>query len=743
MITMTATAQFPRLDYKNLNAEAAKEYLSPIRPGYEGRNPYWNGYATRFLYAPAFDFLDVSGASQYAYIVKAGGHEYTFRAAKPNLSLAPIWNDIPAGLNAQLSVVAVDAAGNVTKDTAGTRTFFRDYPFSGPYNVPASTYEECAIKALRFIHSIPQIQKWATQQTPDMSFRMNTYPCKTISATIRCELMLAKRSPADSALAMRIARNAGEFMLRISWTKDSALAYFPPTYYGDYFASAYNKGVTMSMEACKAAQAFLDLYDATGDERYMTQVKGILATYRKLQSADGSIPIKLYTATGKGVNEVCARLHPLLGVLRRMHDQYAINDYEDMRKAAESWMENFAFEKFEMVGQFEDVSVTGLKPYENLSHWTGVPYAIYVLESGKATKQQIEMARDVIDFGEDQFTIWELGPQSLGFGSWLVPAVEEQYFYRMAVDDSAASMAEALLELWRVTGDKLALAKGIALANSLTNIQKPSGLIPTAWENGGSENMDDLWISCCMGDILTLFKYAKYAGEMKADAELAGLIKRAATYIHSYGNDIGMCNDSTAIQKLGTDYRKILNRFYAGSRPVTAAMKDALRSDIGSVERSLVKLDTDGGYYYITSLYHGFLGRQDPDEAIYVSSPDGELTFKKLDKSDPCFIWQIQSAGMDNGSPVYTIRNVGCGAYINKADKSEQLSAVRCSPTPATTQVVQRIGTSQSFTISNTADRIIYNPKLSNNKIVLYQDISGGSWRLRKLSPDYVKGLKR
>ncbi|MBR5891836.1 MAG: hypothetical protein IKZ18_07355, partial [Bacteroidaceae bacterium] len=39
-----------------LNEKAKAEYNIPIRPGYEGKNPYWNRFSNKFMYAPAFDF---------------------------------------------------------------------------------------------------------------------------------------------------------------------------------------------------------------------------------------------------------------------------------------------------------------------------------------------------------------------------------------------------------------------------------------------------------------------------------------------------------------------------------------------------------------------------------------------------------------------------------------------------------------------------------------------------------------
>ena len=84
--------------YEKLNEQAIAEYNIPIRPGYEGRNPYWNKFSNKFMYAPAFDFKEVEGAVAYKYIVKENkkgdAAEWSFTAKAPNLSLAPIWQQI-------------------------------------------------------------------------------------------------------------------------------------------------------------------------------------------------------------------------------------------------------------------------------------------------------------------------------------------------------------------------------------------------------------------------------------------------------------------------------------------------------------------------------------------------------------------------------------------------------------------------------------------------------------------------
>lgn len=51
---------------EKLNAQARAEYLQPIHPGSaDGSVSFWNAYATKFIYAPAFDFKAVEGVKPY------------------------------------------------------------------------------------------------------------------------------------------------------------------------------------------------------------------------------------------------------------------------------------------------------------------------------------------------------------------------------------------------------------------------------------------------------------------------------------------------------------------------------------------------------------------------------------------------------------------------------------------------------------------------------------------------------
>lgn len=125
-----------------------------------------------------------------------------------------------------------------------------------------------------------------------MTYRHNTYACKIVGATIRLEVLVAKLLPSHREEALAIARNAARFLMEQSRPEGAPLAFFPPTYYSDLISSsrAENRGKTMTMEACAAGNAFLDLYDATGDRIYYDRALAIAETYSRLQHADGIVP---------------------------------------------------------------------------------------------------------------------------------------------------------------------------------------------------------------------------------------------------------------------------------------------------------------------------------------------------------------------------------------------------------------------------------------------------------------------
>lgn len=503
---------------KRLNAEAAKEYLTPIRPASEGRNPCWNEFCKKFIYAPAFDVKAVEGADNYKFIIKEkdGSGEWSFTSTDPCADLSPIWASVPPS-KVDLTVLAIDGKENVL-DTAYKRSFLRDFPFEGPYNSNVRPYREAAIMAALYIHKTPGAQKFKETFVPDLDLYSHfTYANKVIGGLISVEAKIAEYVPSLKEEALLIARNAARFLIDQSRPEGDRLEYFPPTYYGDRVASKndWNVGRTMTMDACYSGNAFLDLFRVTGDSLYYDRALKIADTFMKIQNEDGSFPIKVYFETGEPVNEVKAMLHPILNYTRRLENEYGVTRYADMSARAAKWMKEVALETFDLTGQFEDVTVEGLKPYQNLTNCTASPYASYILR-GHPSAEEIEDARDLIRLSEDQFVHWNALPNKDGVRPIATPCVYEQHRYQVPVDNSSCNVANAYLDLYEATGDELAFAKAKALVDNLTVVQDiTNGKIPTTFDLRSPERNKrrTYWINCTNASITILLRMAGLTGE--------------------------------------------------------------------------------------------------------------------------------------------------------------------------------------------------------------------------------------
>ena len=253
------------------------------------------------------------------------------------------------------------------------------------------------------------------------------------------------------------------------------------------------------------------MYDATGEQEYLDRAAGIGRTYVGLQHPDGSLPIKVDFLTGEPVNEVCAMLHPLLRYFRRL-ESYGLVEFAPAREKGERWMDEVAIERFDMTGQFEDVNVKGLEPYQNLTNCTAAPYASYLLKKPDMSPKDLQNAIDLIRLSEDQFVHWAYYDVTQdGFPKKNAPCVHEQYHYEMPVDNSSCNVANAWLDLYEATGDKLAFAKAKALIDNITIQQNAvNGKIPTTfeWREAGKDRNRTFWINCSFSSVSTLLRMA-------------------------------------------------------------------------------------------------------------------------------------------------------------------------------------------------------------------------------------------
>ncbi len=528
------------LERDKLHNQAVKESLVPACPGVPGKVPFWNAHASRFMFAPAFDFKEVKGAADYRFVLKPeNGDVLSFRAAHPWSALSPIWEKTPVGY-IDLKVEALDANQQVI-GIAGRRRFYRAAVFNGPYHEPVMSYTESARRALEYLYRSSWLQHWLVDGTPDPAYSHYCYPSKIISAGINGMLRYGEMVPENKESAWKIARLAADHLIAASEPDGTPLAHFPPTYDSTHIRDGFdygydvghakktalkNDGKIMMIYPARTGLAYLNLYRHTQDKKYDEAARKIADTYLRLQDDQGYWPLVMDAQTGKGTVSNHANSFEIREFLERFAADYGIDKYKSaVQKAEALWIQKLDSFKFE--AQFEDA-----RPGKVNRNLAGIPaqqaaryyFGKALDEEDKALRDSlIEKAENFLRFAEDQFVVWsdpipQPRPTSKRSSSdWiLVPCALEQYHCYRPIDIHAAFFVSAFAEAWKATGKEIYLAKAISLANSETRAQeKDTGRYSTWWEHSMYKTSG--WLNCAVGSALEMQEFGEMLPEWKVE----------------------------------------------------------------------------------------------------------------------------------------------------------------------------------------------------------------------------------
>lgn len=499
----TTTAQNEKT--KSYGEIALEESVKPVRPGIPGERPFWNEYSKRFIYAPAFDFKPIENAAKYLFDIVSidSSTTYSCEANKPYKPLTPVWVDLPVG-SYHLKVTGVDNDG---KDVgvAGERDFYRAAPFNGIYHETSIPYDSSAKIALKSLLNKDYLNYWLEHKSPDPSYKLYRYPSKIYSALVIGAVAHTKltEGTAEAQRSETLARIIADNMLSISFKKGTPLEFFPPTYHG--YDEIYNKKPDSHMQhehnmityGADAGNAYLDLYDLTGDLKYFEAAKNIASTYLKTQLDNGSWYLYVNNQTGEAVEEHITIPTEIINFFDRLRIDYATPQLEEATKKAFDYTMGNPVKTFDWHGQFEDVKAR--KPYQNLSREQACNLAVYLFRNNPG-KEDLKLAEELIRYAEDQFVIWERpkpvfnanrNPGALP-QNWVTPSVQEQYVFWRPIARSSGIMIDTFWEAYKTTGKDIYLAKAKSLANTFFIVQKMhNGDYPTHF----TEHKMNFWLN--------------------------------------------------------------------------------------------------------------------------------------------------------------------------------------------------------------------------------------------------------
>ena len=505
--------------------------LGAVEWGQAPNGEFWNGYATRFIFAPAFDFKTVDGAAKYVYEVTDDWHRVkTFEAPVPTASLAPIWKKLPVGY---VTVVCRGvAADGASKGEAGRRTFWKKSAFDDSYPPAEKSFAFAYRRVMDAYFNMDQTKFLVRHGRPDPDYYLSGYPSKMLSAQITALVHYAKKlgglhkGVLDKYLV--VAKRAADYLIAESVPKGRPLEFFTRTYAngGEYGRFVGQEDRIMLVYPAECGRSFVALYEATKDAKYLEAAERIAATYGRLQGADGTWFLLQSAETGK--EYVPNRLQPqsVIDFLEALFRVTGKASYRETADRAFAFIEKGALRDWNWEGQFEDIR-PATERWSNLTKHAACAAATYLLERFPGDAARLAQAEELVRFSEDQFVEWtppygdRAEPNGVDDGSWdyfckpfskwMTPCALEQYKCYVPIDASADRFINTYLALWRVTHKAEYLAKARALGATATRMQEPDGFINTWWIRG-VERTDDryhTWVNCMLATARALENLAE------------------------------------------------------------------------------------------------------------------------------------------------------------------------------------------------------------------------------------------
>jgi hypothetical protein len=486
--------------------QSRAESLVPIRPGIPGKQPFWNGYARVFKYAPSFNNVPntwiVRNPKKYLYSAFSftDRQYYTFTAASPFESLTPIWDKIPNG-EVYLKVEGIDS---IRSFLSGSHLFYKAALFCPPYPEAKYSYKDALMKGLQFLYNQKHVKQWIVTGKPDhKDYQLYCYPAKIVGRIVQSMLMYNKYFP-ENDTSLLIARKAADYLISTSEKAGSALEYFPQVYEGTAASAGRFGNEMIMMEPLRTGMTYLELYEKTRDKKYFDAALNIANTYIKNQLPSGTWYIRINKQTGKPASDVLCIPIMIVNFLSELENKYNQKQFQDPIESALKWIWENPMKTYDWTGQFEDVAAVG--PYQNLTKFEASWFAQYLLDNKDKDSSYKKLAIELIAFCEDQFVFWERPKIYDNWGTtsneWHSPSVVEQYKCYVPINSSCDQMILTYIKAYEKTGELIYREKAKTLANSVVNYQMDDGMIRTFMFPGISE----FWLNCMTYSLVMLEK---------------------------------------------------------------------------------------------------------------------------------------------------------------------------------------------------------------------------------------------
>lgn len=497
--------------------------LTPVHPGKIGETPFWNGFSFTFTFVPAFEFDFIEGAEKYVFAATSHtGKVHRFTADRPDALLTPVWEDLAVG-EVKLKAVGVDSNGKVL-GISGERKFHKAAPYTGNYRDADYDYQASAREALGKVFELSYIHYWLDNDHPDPSYYDPVvgyqYAAKIISAVIdgAATYVSLKPTPKNAEQVLKIGVNAADYLLSRHFDQDYALADFPPTYDKMEPLAHMNVDNAMPMYGAEAGEAYLKLYEITGNSKYYDAAIKIAEGFKRLQLDNGSWHLLVNVKTAEPVYDNYINPQAVIDYLEIVIEKYGRDDLQPVVDKALEWTFANPIKDFNWQNQFEDSEPA--HAYKNLAFRQAAGFAEYLFRKFPDDPKKIQMAKELLRFVEDQFIIWSNPPklparkesywpaELYAADIWLFPCTGEQYLFWQPVNAGSSNAISAFKQAYIATGEEIYLSKAKDLADTIVYAQQN-------YHDGNYKTYlitaeRDFWVNCATHTANVMLEFGEF-----------------------------------------------------------------------------------------------------------------------------------------------------------------------------------------------------------------------------------------
>jgi hypothetical protein len=267
---------------------------------------------------------------------------------------------------------------------------------------------------------------------------------------------------------LEIARDVADWHLSNRTPEDWAFSHAPPSVVS-YLPDGSWEGEDWGLEVDKSAYmglAYLKLYAATEEKKYLAGATDIATTSGQYQSADGSWPFRINAQTGEvQQGYACSQLWYVWFFERLALINGSEEDLERSQRAFQ-WLLDNPVKTNKWQGLYGDIP-SGQESYDQ---WVALETIMTILDRRDEVPGAIETCKSLFKWVEENLIV------DYGFHPG-VPGVLEQTAYRVVLTHHQLRLAEVYAKFYDVTGEVAYKKKAIETANSVTWCQMSDGKI--------------------------------------------------------------------------------------------------------------------------------------------------------------------------------------------------------------------------------------------------------------------------